>query len=75
MDAVSNADLAFSTRLEAAATPERLAERDELDLAIGLVAARMQVTPDAAERLLRQAALRADVALPHLARVVIDSEA
>jgi|SoiMethySBSTD1v2_1073268.scaffolds.fasta_scaffold477451_2 hypothetical protein len=75
VDAVSNADLAFSTRLEAAATPERLAERDELDLAIGLVAARMQVTPDAAERLLRQAALRADVALPHLARVVIDSEA
>jgi hypothetical protein len=34
----------------------------------------MKVTPDAAERLLRQAALRADVALPHLARVVIDSE-
>ncbi len=72
-DAVSNADLAFSTRLEAATTAVRLAEQDELDLAVGIVAARMEVSTDAAERLLRQAALRADVALPHLARVVIDS--
>jgi GAF domain-containing protein len=72
-DAVSNADLAFSTRLEAATTAVRLAEQDELDLAVGIVAARMEVSTEAAERLLRQAALRADVALPHLARVVIDS--
>jgi len=72
-DAVSNADLSFSTRLEAATTAVRLAEQDELDLAVGIVAARMEVSTGAAERLLRQAALRADVALPHLARVVIDS--
>jgi GAF domain-containing protein len=72
-DAVSNADLSFSTRLEAATTAVRLAEQDELDLAVGIVAARMEVSTEAAERLLRQAALRADVALPHLARVVIDS--
>lgn len=74
-DAVSNADLAFSTRLEAATAPERLAERDELDLAVGIVAARLQVTTDDADRLLRNASLRADVPLPHLARVVIDSGA
>lgn len=73
VDAVSNADLAFSTRLEAATTAVRLAEQDELDLAVGVVAARLEVSTDAAERLLREAALRADVALPHLARVVIDS--
>ena len=72
-DAVSNADLSFSTRLEAATTAVRLAEQDELDLAVGIIAARMEVSTDAAERLLRQAALRADAALPHLARVVIDS--
>ena len=72
-DAVSNADLPFSTRLEAATTAVRLAEQDELDLAVGIIAARMEVSTDAAERLLRQAALRADAALPHLARVVIDS--
>jgi ANTAR domain-containing protein len=74
VDAVSNADLAFSTRLEAAASAVRLAEQDEVDLAVGIVAARLGVSTDAAERLLRQASLRADVALPHLARVVIDSE-
>jgi hypothetical protein len=73
VDAVTNADLAFSTRLEAATTAVRLAERDELDLAVDIVAARLEVSTDAAERLLGQAALRADVALPHLARVVIDS--
>ena len=73
VDAVSNADLAFSTRLEAATTAVRLAEQDELDLAVGIVAARLEVSTDSADRLLRQAALRADVALPHLARVVIDS--
>ena len=73
VDAVSNADLAFSTRLEAATTAVRLAEQDELDLAVGIVAARLEVSTDAAERLLRQAALRAYVPLPHLARVVIDS--
>jgi len=74
VDAVSNADLAFSTRLEAAATPVRLAERDELELAVGLVAARLEVTAEEAERLLRQAALRADLELTQLARVVIDNE-
>jgi AmiR/NasT family two-component response regulator len=75
VDAVSNADLAFTTRLEAATTAVRLAEQDELDLAVGIVAARLEVSADEAERLLRQAALRADVALVHLARVVIDSGA
>ena len=38
-EAVSNADLSFSTRLEAAAAPDRLRDRIAIDTAVGLLAA------------------------------------
>jgi GAF domain-containing protein len=55
--AVSNADLSFSTRLEAAQAPDRLASTAAINQAIGvLVETRGWTTAEAAERLGRAAA-------------------
>lgn len=69
--AVANADLAFRTRLEAAATPQRMDDQDVVDQAIGMLAAtlRMEVA-DAAERL-RQAAIRAGITESQAAKTII----
>ena len=69
--AVANADLAFRTRLEAAATPQRMRDQDIVDQAIGMLAATldMEVT-DAAERL-RQAAVRAGITESQAAQTII----
>lgn len=72
-DAVRNADLSFSTRLRAAAAPLQLAEQDVLDLAIGWLSAQLECDVETAEQRLRQAAARADVSVPHLARIVNES--
>ena len=69
--AVANADLAFRTRLEAAATPQRMEDQDVVDQAIGMLAATMGMeVSDAAERL-RQAAIRAGITEPQAARTII----
>ena len=57
-DAVTNADLSFSTRLEAAAAPQLLKDRVDLDTATGLIAARSGAELKVARRLLHQAAAR-----------------
>jgi hypothetical protein len=69
--AVANADLAFRTRLEAAATPQRMDDQDVVDQAIGMLAAtlRMEVA-DAADRL-RQAAVRAGITESQAAKTII----
>ena len=59
--AVTNADLGFETLRRAQQAPERMRERRLVDVAVGLVAARMAVTTDAAALLLREAAERAGV--------------
>ena len=69
--AVSNADLSFSTRKDAAATPERMREQNTVDLAIGMLAeAQRMDTATAAERI-RQAAERAGTTESQAAKVVI----
>lgn len=60
--AVTNADLGFETLRRAEAAPERLREQRIVDVAVGLVAARMGVSTDHAAVLVQQAAQRAGVA-------------
>jgi hypothetical protein len=59
--AVTNADLGFETLRRAQQAPERLREQRLVDVAVGLVAARMAVTTDVAALMLREAADRAGV--------------
>lgn len=69
--AVANADLEFRTRLEAAATPQRMQDQDVVDQAVGMLAATMELeVAEAAERL-RQAAVRAGITEPQAARTII----
>ena len=70
-DAVTNADLSFSTRLDAAAAPQLLRDRVDIDTATGLIAARSGVELDAARGLLHQAAARAGVPVAMVARVLV----
>ena len=69
--AVTNADLGFETLRRAEAAPERLREQRLVDVAVGLVAARMGVTTDAALVLLRNAAETAEVTESQVARVAL----
>jgi len=59
--AVTNADLGFETLRRAQHAPEQLREQRLIDVAVGLVAARMAVTTDMAALMLREAAERAGV--------------
>lgn len=71
--AVRNADLSFTSRLRAAATPARMEQRALIDRAIGFVAAAQDLdTPTAATRI-RNAAARAGVSEPEIARLVVES--
>jgi hypothetical protein len=69
--AVSNADLSFSSRLEAAEAPARLEDLATVDLAVGVLAATHDVDPGRARAQLQQAAARAGVSVVALAMVVI----
>ena len=69
--AVTNADLTFSTRLEAVAAPQKLRDQNTIDTAVGLVAGDQGITiQDAYQRLLEGAA-RAGLHLVQVAQVVI----
>ena len=68
---VANADLVFSTRRDAESAPEELNERLNVEVAVGITAARHGIGVEAAEALLRAAALRAGVTLNQLARQVV----
>jgi GAF domain-containing protein len=69
--AITNADLSFSTRLEAAAAPQRLRDQAVIETAIGLVAADKEIDIEQARQELLDAAARAGVYLVQVARVVI----
>ena len=69
-EAMRNADLSFSTRLRAAAAPIVMAERDDVDLAIGLLAGILGIDVQTAEERLRTSAARAGISVVQLARVV-----
>ncbi|NYE36762.1 GAF domain-containing protein [Nocardioides cavernae] len=67
--AVTNADLGFETLRRAEEAPERLREQRLVDVAVGLVAARMAVTTEEAAVMLRDAAARAGVSETQAASV------
>jgi hypothetical protein len=67
--AVTNADLGFETLRRAELAPERLREQRVVDVAVGLVAARMAVTTDEAALMLHEAAADAGVTLTEAAGV------
>ena len=69
--AVANADLSFSTRRMAEDAPRRLRERARFESAVGLVAARDDVTEEEARERLTSAAERAGVSLSRIAQAVI----
>ena len=69
--AVANADLVFTTRRDAESAPDKLNERLSVEVAVGITAARHAIGVEAAEALLRAAALRAGVTLNQLARQVV----
>ena len=58
---MTNADLGFETLHRARHAPERLREQRLIDVAVGLVAARMAVTTDTAAVMLSESAERAGV--------------
>ena len=70
-EAVSNADLSFSTRLEAVAAPGRLRDRAHIDTAVGVLAAQRRISVDEAHRHLVEAAARAGVPEVVVARVIV----
>ena len=53
---MTNADLSFSTRLDAADAPQQMRDRIEIETATGLLAARSGTDLEVAQRLLREAA-------------------
>ena len=69
--AVENADLSFSTRRLAEEAPARLRDRARFDTAVGLHAAREELSEDEARARLVSAAERAGVSLSRIAQAVI----
>jgi len=73
LGAVTNADLSFSTRLDAERAGEVLAEQDAVNIALGIIAARHEIDMALAEERLRQAAARAGVPVVEVARALRDA--
>jgi GAF domain-containing protein len=67
---ISNADLSFSTRLAAAEAPQRLADQNDVDVALGLIADSQRVSIPTARERLRAAASRAGITEAQAARAV-----
>ncbi len=68
--AVANADLSFDSRLEAQRAPQVLRDAAQVDLAVGMLAATLDVDVTGAGDRLAEAAARAGVALPAMADMV-----
>jgi hypothetical protein len=68
--AIANADLSFSTRLAAAQSPTRLADQGDIDIAVGIIAARQNVDIPTAQQLLQEAAARAGIRPGQAARAI-----
>jgi hypothetical protein len=68
--AVSNGDLGFRTRLEAAKTPQRMRDRNDIDRAIGVICDAQGVDADVAADRLSRAAARAGISEAQAARAL-----
>lgn len=72
-EAVTNADLGFTSRVRAATTPDRLYDQGNLDIAAGMVAAHHEVSMDQALSRIHSASRRAGVTDGEFARFILDS--
>jgi GAF domain-containing protein len=70
--AVTNADLTFSTRLQAIEAAEKLSDGHDVDIAIGVIAEQHGVGVDEAHERLRRAAARAGISETEAARALSD---
>lgn len=68
--AVTNADLGFVTRDRAAEAPKQLADRRDIDVAVGIIAASQSLDTDTAEQRLQEAAERVGISVAQAARAV-----
>jgi GAF domain-containing protein len=68
--AITNADLSFDTRREAEEAPQRLADQDDVDIALGMISRSLGVDIATAQQRLRQAAVRAGITEGQAARAV-----
>jgi hypothetical protein len=73
--AVTNADMGFASRVRAAATPGRLLDSADVDLAIGLVAEVSDLSLDEAGSRIRTAAAQAGVSESEFARFLLQAHA
>jgi GAF domain-containing protein len=71
--AVTDADLSFDRRREAAETARRIADQAEINVAIGIVAESQAVTADVARRRIAEAATRAGLTEVDVARMVLEA--
>lgn len=70
LGAVTNADLSFSTRLRAAEAVSRLADEDDVAVALGIIAVSQDVDITTARERLRTAAARAGITEAQAARAL-----
>ena len=68
---VKNADLDFTTRFQAAETPDRLRDETLVDHAVGALMSRFGLSMDAAEARLRNAAQRAGISDAQMAQAIL----
>lgn len=69
-NAITNADLTFSTREEAAKAPQELSDQFDIDAALGIIAGAKAVDITTAKARLEQAAVRAGITEAQAARVL-----
>jgi GAF domain-containing protein len=69
--AVRNADMDFSSRFEAAETPDRLRAELLVDQAVGALMSRWGITVEESDRRLRSAAQRAGISDAQMARAIL----
>jgi GAF domain-containing protein len=72
-NAVTNADLGFTSAVQAAAAPDRLMSHRDLDLAAGVVSVARHLDLEEARSRISRAARLAGVSSPEFARFVLDS--
>jgi len=72
--AITNADLSFSTLLEARRAPQLLKDEVTVQVAVGILVARDGLDVHVAELSLRDASARAGVSVEELARAVLEAD-
>jgi GAF domain-containing protein len=72
IDAITNADLSFRSRLAAAVAPEQIAQEEDVNVVIGMIAAHQRIDVALAAERLHQAAARAGVTEAEAAKAIRD---